>query len=986
MKRYLFIFFLGLITSAYSSDLEILYKRYKETENELYYREFMKRVKKIFGKKEIQGFKDDMSHIRFLMEKYRETGDNRYYKKFMSFFHKRLEIKGRKKYVYKGEDRNLLKLILKTFLATNDLENGFTAAEKGTELFPDDIFFLKNLADISIWLGKYNKAVEAYYKLYVKTKKKEYREKALKLSMTVYRYDIALKILKDEIQTGNYTHWKEIVAVYESLGEPEKAKHILKLVYSLKKNREALKKLIYLNIDTGNIDSAVKEISRLDQITVSDALEFSRVFYALRMDKKSLDILKRVIGKADFKDYEYWSTLSDLAWGLKDYETGFFASSVLYYTRKSRKIDYERMILFTINKDKYKELADISYSGWLKYRSAHFFYYYLYALDNLKDYDKILLSIRYLPLKELNILKRKEFFWFYYIKAILNKEGKRKAVEIYRKAVSYMPNSDDLITGYIWLLIDLKLYDELEKALNRWKHISFSTDDLILAYASGYSLLQNSLNALPYIRKLYEKNNRNPEIVSLYADILEVSGDTERARYYRYKAWRILKNRSAGLNRQEFKTYLYLSIFFEPADRILYLFKKAEKIMDPEDLKEIKIIYNLQRNNYQTVKYILKKYRNPSPWIELNLALKHYDRYRMDKIIKTHKRYLPIRDSVEALKILGYIGVSKNYGFENLNKNPYDNLLYRKYRDIVQNYENRFNIGVEYYLRRKISQFGGLSNFKYKSGKYSYHVGIKHYNILSNYNEEIKNLPSSMYLISIGISSKRDSYSYGFSVSYLERLKSLLGLKLDIETYLKDDLHIRLTGGKNLISEETMYLYYGGMKDILRSIIFYNLTNNTFLDISAELNRYKSQDNKDIGKGYIFTMEGFKKLRIGYPDYTFYSYLKKGYFSEKEDKGIINRISIYNNPVVLPESYLEIGTGFSFGLEHKNIYTRIWRPYFNSVLFANSITGLGFGFEAGAGGSLWNQDHLSLGLSFFKGVQGTTDSILKLNIGYFLLF
>lgn len=77
------------------------------------------------------------------------------------------------------------------------------------------------------------------------------------------------------------------------------------------------------------------------------------------------------------------------------------------------------------------------------------------------------------------------------------------------------------------------------------------------------------------------------------------------------------------------------------------------------------------------------------------------------------------------------------------------------------------------------------------------------------------------------------------------------------------------------------------MKDSIRSTIYYNLTSRISSDISAEFSRYRSQDGKNLGKGYIFSFEGFRKIRAGYPDYTVYTFLRKGNFSEKDEKGII---------------------------------------------------------------------------------------------------
>ncbi|HHG74894.1 MAG TPA: hypothetical protein ENK22_07590 [Persephonella sp.] len=187
-------------------------------------------------------------------------------------------------------------------------------------------------------------------------------------------------------------------------------------------------------------------------------------------------------------------------------------------------------------------------------------------------------------------------------------------------------------------------------------------------------------------------------------------------------------------------------------------------------------------------------------------------------------------------------------------------------------------------------------------------------------------------------------------------------------------------------SDETLYLYYGGLSDYIKLFISYNLTEKIGLSSDFSIASYKSVDGKDIGKGKIFNIEGYYKVRSGYPDFTVSLYSRNGLFSEKTQKGKINNISVFYNPDVLPENYCEFGGNFFFGYEHKDYYTRIFRPFMSFGSYYNCVTGFGYGFDLGIGGHLFQQDHISVGTSYYKGTQGTNDFIIRFYVNYNLWF
>ncbi|MFN3947375.1 MAG: hypothetical protein ACK4LA_04730, partial [Aquificaceae bacterium] len=164
-------------------------------------------------------------------------------------------------------------------------------------------------------------------------------------------------------------------------------------------------------------------------------------------------------------------------------------------------------------------------------------------------------------------------------------------------------------------------------------------------------------------------------------------------------------------------------------------------------------------------------------------------------------------------------------------------------------------------------------------------------------------------------------------------------------------------------------------------------TNRLGFRINPSYERYKSQDGKSIGTGFINYAELYYKLRVGYPDYTFRLFTLNTLFDERStNKGAINSISLIPNPDVLPESYSLIGLGFSFGFENRDSYTRVIRLFFDSSLTFDTLGRLGIGLSGGIGGALFRQDNFSLGLSYNSNFMRSTKPSLEGFLKYLRLY
>jgi len=891
------------------------------------------------------------------------------------------------------KDKEVLKEILKVYLAKGDLDKAYAIVEKGIGLYPDDLDLKKSAGDIALWRSNPEVAFKYYLEYYSKTKSPAVREKLLMLAMALKKYFVAKELLEEEIKRGNYEKASELAEIYANLGEPEKAVALLRELYRRRRNPELLKKIVKIELSINDIDNALKDLEqlvKLGNLDVKDAVELAYLFYVNKQYDKALNILKSVKAKATDKDIDYWTTLGDLAWDLNDRETAIESSRYLYQIGKARNIDLERLIYYYAEKKDYKNLERFAKLLWERNKTPNYLQYYLTALYEQGKYKEVLKTIAKLDENTLNALKDKSYFWGIYANSLVKLGNVDEAIKVYEMALKYNPESKEIIVSFLWLLIDTKQTAKLEKYLRKYKYLAYEDKNFTFLYGVAYTILQNSLQAKPFLKKLVDDNPNNVDYLLLYADAVDLAGETEIAEKYRFKIWKQLnaklKENPKLINNREFlKDYLRLAIMFAPAQEIEKIIKIGEKILTKKEINSVKITWYLARGEYEKAKQLIKKKIGVEPWMELSIALREYDKDEMSRLLNKKAKALPIRDRVEAAKITGNVGKAKALAFEGLEKNRKDFRLYKQYKELVEDFNSKASATIKN-TEREINITDIKTEIRFNTNKNL---------LISVGNEErlnkeagggLKDLPTESRKTYIKITEKEDKEKTEIEVGRRTGVKDTTYGKISHERYLANEVSVDMKLGKNVETDESLYLLYGGKKDNLKVGFMYNPTPFNYLSASIEHNRYYSLDNKNIGTGTIFDIQLTHKFRLGYPDFTISIYGRKGIFDEKQEKGIINKISVFANPQVLPVSYNEGGIVLSFGENQRKIFNKTWRPYLSTSLSYNDVYGSGYGISGGITGSPFLNGDLSIGFQFNKGFKGTGNSITSVYLEYFILF
>ena len=281
-----------------------------------------------------------------------------------------------------------------------------------------------------------------------------------------------------------------------------------------------------------------------------------------------------------------------------------------------------------------------------------------------------------------------------------------------------------------------------------------------------------------------------------------------------------------------------------------------------------------------------------------------------------------------------------------------------------------------------------MRNENYIAKGWSLQEGVRYSPSVSSLKtDELYNLPSSLLYLYAGVKKRLDRGSLSLHATYHDKLASYMGLEASLSYDLRRDLSLLLEAAVNKEALETTTLLVGGKKDAVSLQAIFKPMPSTWLELYGELDSFKSDDDVALGSGSYFRAALMHTYHTGYPDIEFGAILEGGSYSPKSGShGVIDTIQPQNY-AVLPQNYLSVGPSFSFGMQKRHLQTRPWRPYFQGGVFFNTENNdFNYALEAGMGGRVWREDHLSVGASYSEFVRGVNDKVLEFYPDYEFLY
>ncbi len=881
-------------------------------------------------------------------------------------------------------DEESLKLLLAAFLGNNDLENSYLIVQKGIQLYPQNPYWWKMLGQISIWLNKPHESLDALLKYYEMTKDENFKKTIFNLAVNANRFDIAVKFI--DTLDKNPKNVKDIVYVYINAGKIEELVKILEEIYLKYKDKEVLYNLVYITYKYEYIEKAEKYGEILVENyhpSLKDVMLYSDILYAQNKLKRLYDFLKSVFPKVEISSddekslyYEYLYNLTDLCWFFGDYECVIKVSKMLINDGKGRINDYFRLYTYYYQKGEYKTASKYSIEGYRKFKDENLALAYIDSLYAMKDFKGIVSFIE----NEKIDYRKNTFLASKYISSLIRTNNLEKALDITK---SIFENKVDLsiLTELIYTSIDLSNQRLAKFIIENYSNYK---NDLKKPFAMLYLFLQNSKEALNLFRSS-DKLSISDKIV--YSDILSTLGRTDESNKIKYEIFTELKNKKE-LEGDELIAFLRLAEEFLQEKEFLELLENVKNKIPEESYKDIYYSHLLKREDYEYLEYLNKRYSvDLKPWMKLNMALHQYDTYSQQEIIEEDIEILPIRDRISALVDMGERDKAMYYGYKGLEDNPEDYLLYKQQRDLIVSNRPKLETKSSY---SDLSAVKGLDNdislsYNMKNDLFL-NVEINNFLLLSHTDSEIKNI-TNIYDFYIGIDKILDDGNLKLGLGSLDNLSTNKYFKFIFNKYLKYKSYITVDIEKNIPTNDTLFLKFGGIKDLYSLAITHNLNTRTSIRINPSYSIYYSSDKTKIGDSINLYNELSYKLRVGYPDYTFSVYSSHGKYNEKDgNKGNIETLSPFTNTKFLPKSFNEVGLTFSFGYDNDQIYVRSWRPFMSVGLLYNDVLNFGYSLAGGIGGSIFRQDNLSFGFSYNKSIQQSYNKQIYTYLKYLIFY
>ncbi len=895
-------------------------------------------------------------------------------------------------------DNDLLDRLYESFIYTGDALHALQTAELALRQGKGRRKWLKRAMETAEMVGDEQKVLHYTQAYFHSSHDKSVLNRLIDHAMGNYHYEQALYLLSERYRLGgDEKDIPAIVSLYEKVGEPEKARDLLYKAWKRNpQRRKWLEDALQISLDMGDIDGAKPLVRILQKQGIRNIKEAEQVayFYFLnRKPQKAFSILTRhnlqppVIerGGAD-----YYRKISGLGWMLGYYKKAADASYRLIKAGLADKNDYFRVIAVYQNSDKEKAF-ETALDGLRKWHEKSYFYTAAALAMDMQDDQRMRLVFEALnePLKK--ILKDEADYHILLGGYLMRTGRQNEALKELQTAYTLAPESTQVMTALMWFYLDNKMDDPLRRLLQKIE-ADGADPALYPVLIAAHMRLQQSDRARFYMHRLYKDKTLNGDeranLAYLYqAQMRMALFKKEMGRLFETLSREAKKNPKLLENGEFWDAYLRSAMEFVGARRYRALLKKAKPYLKPDRYKEIVLLWDLRRAEYERAREEYRAWEKIEPWIALSLAMHFGDQDAVERLLYRYDAVLPIRDRVEAARMTGQIAMAQTLAFEGLEANERDYLLYYQREQLLKSESDGLSVGAslssrDSLARRKveITNRNALPGGFWLSERLWYAQNDKP-------GKYIRHMPDSQWGADATITARYDRGKVSATAGARDGMASYATAGVEGEWQVSD--RWRLGGGYHFRedTEDTTWLMLGGYANRAEIRADYKWLNSTSVGLRIQRLDYKGQDGEDAGKGWKYGASLFRVWRTGYPDIQFSLYAEKGDFEQNGvAEGVLRSLMVLPASAA-PSDYSIVGGGVYVGYLNRNDYVRSWRPFAGVMPYYDyeSQTGSA-GAEIGVGGSLLQQDHLNISLRYTPALYRGQEDIVTLYMLYRLMY
>jgi len=897
-----------------------------------------------------------------------------------------------------------LRLMLQVFLYKGDLEHAYKVAQLGIKRYPNSYYWNQKMANICQWTNKTAQAIKYLRKMYALHYDPILEDKLIQYGMQYYQYEaIEPLVLNKARKYPTEANIDNLINVYKKIGLPEKVLAVLDREYKRTKNPLLLTKSLELALEIGDLEIAQKYIKKIQKhppFSKVDAALIAKYYYIKREIDKAYAILQMAKHKEmiedrnNTKELRYFELTSDIAWYLQKNIPAAKASKKLMDIDKARIVDYERVALVYPNIDNDVAMEAVK-MGFKKYKLLYMFYSYAndaLSKNKYKELKKLLKEVD----EESSPLAKQAMYWI--IKSKVYKHFKKyaKEEEALKKALLLAPENTQIKIALLWHFMETGDIKNTKLVLLDIEDSAPLSESLYFPLASAYFFLNNINRASFYLDEMQLNENKMTQTLSykfLLAYVKQIQNDEPAFKGLMLDIAHTLKkemkkNPALKKDPKTLSNYLRAAMYISPPDKFEKKLKKAKHYLSKKDYNEIAYSWAVYIKAYEKSHKIYNKTRQKELWMSFSDALLFWHHTNIENMLDIYLALLPQGDAVGALVNDGQIAKAQSTNFELLYNNDKNQNAYIQHIDLSKKRSDLIDIQIVSLSQKPLSQkYIKLSNRSYISNNWYL---ITHGNIYHNRSTDtniLLNPPQDTYTIDLNAKKEYERGFIDIEVAYNHYMHNYFSTFLDGKYRISDDFTLGGKIGKNIKADTTTQLYLGGKKDSIEPWIKYQILNSTSINFQYKAMHFYSQDDVYLGRGIYFLSNLSYQIRNGYPDISLgIFYDESRYFETEGSRGVIDKLQ-KESYAVLPNNFYNIGCNISYGMANSQIYTRVWRPFFELASYYNSELGnYTYSIHAGYGGKIFHQDHLSIGGDYSNFLNGRGGKVLKLFINYQFLY
>lgn len=905
----------------------------------------------------------------------------------------------------------------KTFVEAHNLEDAYSIAKAAVEQDPGNLKWHERLAVVATWTQRPAVSLQQWQYLAAHGKDDDEVINHI-ITLAVGLRDDAALVTALKVKVARHPDdmgaWEQLAASYERLNEPQQAIQLLEQGYAKNPNQNYLSIIAYLYKSIGEPQQESAEIQRIISsygVTTDLALRESELSYSGGHIDTALSKLLAAKGKAKPTDFNYWRTLSDLAWMAQDYSNAVYASEILYKQGHAAAEDYSRIInvMQTTNPHFAMQLSE---EGWKKFHQPLFFLSMMDLGSKLEEWGTLRDAYLSLTPDDKKQLAVTPYYWTTLAmvwQQLGNLEQSRLA---YLQALQLDPNDLLLKTGYIWLLIDQNNKMELAQKMTEWAPLI--AKDVRLWDAFTYGALALNLNPLAlklFNQELPLKLKDFPWQIA-FAARLEDSDLIPAAYWMRNYAWRgvqkSLLQQKTPITNEDWFPYTELAAVQAPGDVAYEAMVKLGQY--PFQLRNLNMLlaWSVATSNFALADFLLQYYQEKHLTVpavmELNIALNANDLPVMQNLVTpsdTHSTKEILNevgdvDARDAALRLGQRGLMEQYAYDGMDQiqltKAQQTPNYQLLAQTMVDQANNVFVQSQYFAFGSVTQIQTLMSTRIHLNPNVYVTPFVSYAPQwSNDESLITGVPHFDEEAGVNLNYLDNRNNWQFGAGERSDLNTFATAHISDSYQWNAWINLNVLAGYMERSYLTAPMLVGGAENVLQATVTDNIDNHNFIVAQEEGDEYVSQTGSNLGWGNLLNGEIDHRFTLDYPDIGVRAFGQVAAFAHTG--GLTNSLESLipaGQPTdvdyFIPGSFSQWGFGTYFGQLYKDNYTSLIRPYGAADVFYNTVTGLGYDASGGISMSVLGDDQLALFVQYSQGSGGVAQQTLAVGSSYKYLF